>query len=229
VRVKGPLIFRRNPEGNSFRCWYRSRTINLYGALSGGNGGKSPHNASVQSAPNVKDEKQIALTSAAPAPAADASQANAAVPSTVSDPSQTIVARKEFEFPGVLASVPESRDQVMQFVSEYCPDEGDQIDILVALQEALANAALHGCDDDPLKRIHCTVAVDGADITITVRDPGPGFDLALADPDNFAATTLSHGRGICLMRSLMTEVTFAHRGAEIRFRKHISRTDKSSR
>ena len=111
----------------------------------------------------------------------------------------------------------------MQFVSEYCPDEGDQSDILVALQEALANAALHGCDDDPLKRIHCTVTVDGAEITITVRDPGPGFDFALADSDKFAATTLSHGRGICLMRSLMTDVTFARRGAEISMRKRLSR------
>jgi anti-sigma regulatory factor (Ser/Thr protein kinase) len=134
-----------------------------------------------------------------------------------------------FEFPGVLASIPESRDQVMEFVNEHCPDEVDQIDILVALQEALANAALHGCDDDPAKRIHCIVAVDGDGITITVRDPGPGFDLALADPENFAAATLFHGRGICLMRSLMSEVTFAHRGAKIRMFKRMSSAASSSR
>jgi anti-sigma regulatory factor (Ser/Thr protein kinase) len=186
-------------------------------------GEKHPHNASVRSTPDVKDEKQIALTSAAPAPAGDASFANATATSPIPDLSQPLTAHREFDFPGVLASFPEHRDQVMKFVSEHCPDEGDQIDILVALQEALANAALHGCDDDPLKRIHCTVTVDGADITITVRDPGPGFDLALANPDNFAATTLSHGRGICLMRSLMTEVTFAHRGAEIRMHKRLNR------
>ncbi|MGA9567833.1 MAG: ATP-binding protein [Candidatus Korobacteraceae bacterium] len=190
---------------------------------------KRPHNASVQPAPDMKDEKQIAMTSAAPSPAGDASLADSATTSPTADPSHSFIARREFDFPGVLASIPEYRDAVVQFVSEYCPDEGDQIDILVALQEALANAALHGCDDDPLKRIHCTVAVDGADITITVRDPGPGFDLALADPDNFTATTLSHGRGICLMRSLMTEVTFAHRGAEIRMRKRLGREVSCSR
>ena len=183
----------------------------------------------MQPAPDVKDEKQIAMMSAAPALARDASLADAGATPPPMDPSQPFIARREFDFTGVLASVSEYRDQVMQFVSEYCPHEGDQIDILVALQEALANAARHGCDDDPLKRIHCEVVIDGADITITVRDPGPGFDLALADPDNFAATTLSHGRGICLMRSLMTEVTFARRGAEIRMRKHMSRTSNSSR
>ena len=59
--------------------------------------------------------------------------------------------RKEFEFSGVLALVPEHREKVMEFVDLHCPDEGDRIDWLVAVQEALANAALHGCHDDPSK------------------------------------------------------------------------------
>jgi serine/threonine-protein kinase RsbW len=128
---------------------------------------------------------------------------------------------REFEFPGVLADVSENRDKVMEFVTEHCPDEGDQIDILVALQEALANAALHGCKDDPAKTIRCTVSAGESDIVISVRDPGPGFDLALADPENYQVTTLSHGRGICLMRSLMSEVTFARHGCEIVLRKRL--------
>jgi len=109
----------------------------------------------------------------------------------------------------------------MQFVVEHGPGEDDQSDILVALQEALANAALHGCRDDPTNQIHCTVVIEGSDIVITVRDPGPGFAVALADPESYQATTPSHGRGICLMRSLMTEVKFAHGGTEIRLRKRL--------
>ena len=130
-------------------------------------------------------------------------------------------AGREFDFPGVLANVAEYRDKVMEFVAEHCPDEGDQIDILVALQEALANASLHGCKDDPAKMIRCTVWAGNSDIVIAVRDPGPGFNLALADPENYQATTRRHGRGICLMRSLMSEVRFTHHGSEIVLRKHI--------
>ena len=182
---------------------------------------KHTHNAEVRPTPEVKDEQRVTPAHAAPEPAGDPSLAKATATLVPTDGSRGFIVQKEFDFPGVLALVPENRDHVIQFVSEHCRDESDQIDILVALQEALANAALHGCDDDPLKRIHCTVRVDANDITITVRDPGRGFDLALADPDNFSATTLSHGRGICLMRSLMTEVTFAHRGAEIRMRRRI--------
>ncbi len=130
---------------------------------------------------------------------------------------------REFEFPGTLAAVPDSRERIMQFVAQYCPDEEAQIDILVAVQEALANAALHGCSDDPAKTIHCTATVDASDVTITVRDPGRGFDLAPANPDNYTATKSRNGRGICLIGSLMTEVSFARGGSEIRMRKRVAR------
>lgn len=136
--------------------------------------------------------------------------------------------RKEFEFPGVLASVAESRERVMEFVEQHCSDEGDRLDLLVAIQEALANAALHGCKDDPAKRIRCVATATPDEIAITVRDPGPGFDLNLADPEKFVATRLSHGRGISLMRSLVTEVAFARHGAEITLRKRLAMSESSS-
>lgn len=129
--------------------------------------------------------------------------------------------RKEFEFSGVLADVPENRQRVMEFVVQHCPDEGDQVDLLVAVQEALANAALHGCRDDPAKQIHCVVTASPAEIIITVRDPGPGFDLEKADPEKYEVTKSTHGRGIVLMRSMVTELMFAHHGAEIILRKRL--------
>ena len=131
--------------------------------------------------------------------------------------------RREFTFPGVLAAVPGCRDQVMEFVAQHCRDEGEQIDLLVAVQEALANAALHGCKDDPSKIVHCEAKATPEEIVISVRDPGPGFDLAQADPENYRPTKLTHGRGICLIRSLVTSVSFARNGAEIVMRKRITR------
>ena|SRR5208283_1327535 len=139
-----------------------------------------------------------------------------------SDETSAIALRQEFECPGDLASVADSRERIMQFVYQHCADEGLQIDMLVAVQEALANAALHGCGDDAAKTIHCAVEVSLSDITISVRDPGPGFDAALADPENFEATTHASGRGICLMRSLMTEVSFTRGGSELIMRKHLA-------
>jgi anti-sigma regulatory factor (Ser/Thr protein kinase) len=129
--------------------------------------------------------------------------------------------RKEFAFPGVLAQVPEHCEQVMEFVNAHCPDEEKKIDLLVAVQEALANAALHGCHDDASKTIRCVVSANAEEITISVRDPGRGFPLEKADPANYQVTKLSHGRGICLIRSLVDEVSFVHNGAEIILRKRV--------
>ena len=109
----------------------------------------------------------------------------------------------------------------MEFVNQHCPDEEKQIDLLVAVQEALANAALHGCKDDASKMIRCVVDANAKEITISVRDPGRGFPPEKADAANYRVTKLSHGRGICMIRNLVDEVSFAHHGAEIILRKRV--------
>ena len=182
------------------------------------------HNAEVTLTSNVKDAiASSALELSVPDDVEPAAVDNDSGRLPESDEANARVSRKEFEFPGNLASVTESRERVMQFVCEHCSDEGDRIDILVALQEALANATVHGCGDDATKRIECAVEAGPSEIVISVRDPGPGFDLALADPENFAATKRASGRGICLMRSLMTEVAYGRGGSELRMRKHFER------
>jgi len=182
------------------------------------------HNAGVPLPANVKDDPQR-LEAKLLAPTEQDSNHRTALPegTLAHDEFYPDTVSRDFELPGDIASVTESREQVMQFVCQHCPEEGDQMDILVAVQEALVNAALHGCGDDRAKKIQCNVTANASDITITVRDPGPGFDLALADPENYAASTSSHGRGICLIRGLMTEVSFARGGSELRMRKHMSR------
>ena len=123
---------------------------------------------------------------------------------------------KEFVFAGGSSSMIAARDTVMQFLSEHGVDGDEEIDIMIALQEALANAVLHGCGDDPAKQIHCIVTVDPAEISIVIRDPGPGFETASSSDSAEDGTNLTeHGRGILLMRSLMDEIHYSHRGAEV--------------
>src|SRR5271157_2830031 len=113
-----------------------------------------------------------------------------------------------------------ARESVMDFIRPYCSGDLEEIDMLVALQEALANAALHGSQNDRSKIIHCSVEIAPSAFTITIRDPGPGFDVAAATQPTEAGTNVTeHGRGICLMRSLMDEVTYRHGGSEVQLRK----------
>ncbi len=127
---------------------------------------------------------------------------------------------REFVFAGGSSTMIAARDTVMQFLNQQGVDGEEEIDIMIALQEALANAVLHGCGDDPTKQVHCIVSVDPAEINIVLRDPGPGFETASPSDSAEDGTNLTqHGRGILLMRSLMDEIHYSHRGAEVQMKK----------
>lgn len=114
-------------------------------------------------------------------------------------------------------------DGVMQFAREMKCAEGNEYHIDLALREALANAIVHGCNNDRSKKIECCVACSGSsDIVIVVRDPGDGF-VPTAVPNPLASENLHshHGRGIYLINQLMDEVSFDRNGAEIRMRKGV--------
>jgi serine/threonine-protein kinase RsbW len=98
--------------------------------------------------------------------------------------------------------------------------DGKDMELTLALQEALANAVVHGCRRDSSKSLDCWVSHGPGDILIAVRDSGPGFDPdeiphALA-PKQLGA---DHGRGIHMIRELMDDVHFVRNGAEIHMRK----------
>jgi len=141
-----------------------------------------------------------------------------------------VTASRAFMFPGDLESIWASREEVMRWLRQYGCDEGDEIDLRVALQEALANAALHGCGNDATKTIYCSAEIEPSKASIVIRDPGPGFDFqTAADPKRFSPTTLERGRGIALMRSMVDEVTFARGGSEVRLCKRMGCREGSAR
>jgi len=106
---------------------------------------------------------------------------------------------------------------VMELVSRMGCAAGKEFEVETALREALANAIVHGCGEDPSKQVEFSVAGDEArGMLIVVRDPGPGFDPAsLPSPVVGRQIFESHGRGINLINQLMDEVRFEKGGTEI--------------
>lgn len=126
----------------------------------------------------------------------------------------------ELALTGDLAAVAPVRDRIMAFLEEHGVADEEAIDILVALQEALVNAVLHGCKSDPSQVIRCSVEVDAQAITIIVNDPGEGFETAsVTDASDDGVNLTNHGRGIFLMRGLMDEVSYARGGSELTMKK----------
>ena len=100
--------------------------------------------------------------------------------------------------------------------------EQKRLEVALAVQEALANAVVHGCGNDPSKQVRCRLKSDPQGrIVIIVTDPGPGFraDL-LSDPKQQENLHADHGRGVYLIRQLMDEVHFERGGNEIRMWKY---------
>jgi anti-sigma regulatory factor (Ser/Thr protein kinase) len=126
---------------------------------------------------------------------------------------------RHFVFAGDVDGVPAARDTVMEFLAEHVVGDDEEIDLLVALQEAFANAALHGCGGNPAKKFECDVELDASEIRIAVRDPGDGFDTSLTDASEDGTNLSHHGRGILLMRSLMDEITYRRGGSELHMKK----------
>lgn len=126
---------------------------------------------------------------------------------------------RDFVFAGDAVAMVAARDEMMQFLGTHGVAGEEEIDIMIALQEALANAVLHGCGNDPAKTVHCTVQGDDAEISIVVRDPGPGFDAYSGSDFEDGGNRTHHGRGILLMRSLVDELSYHHHGSELHLKK----------
>jgi serine/threonine-protein kinase RsbW len=107
--------------------------------------------------------------------------------------------------------------QVMDSVRQMKNLNGKEDAIELALQEALANAVVHGAKEDPTKIVECLVAYEEErGILIIVRDPGNGFDPGAIPTCTMGENLYSnHGRGIFLINQLMDEVKFHRNGTEI--------------
>jgi serine/threonine-protein kinase RsbW len=123
--------------------------------------------------------------------------------------------------PSEVAAISPFADQLMIFVHQFRDADGSEVDIEIALREALANAVIHGNHEDPHKRVQvsCRCGIDG-EVFLTVSDQGQGFENSAApDPTAPENVEFTHGRGIYLMKTLMDEVCFERSGATVHMRK----------
>ena len=112
-------------------------------------------------------------------------------------------------------------DQLMRKINILRRMDGTEVDIEVALREALLNAVIHGNREDPSKHIYLRVRchADG-EVSMVIRDKGAGFEIgSVPDPTAPEYRMSTHGRGIYLMRALMDEVSFEEGGTVVHMRK----------
>lgn len=124
--------------------------------------------------------------------------------------------RLHLTIPAAVEHISPAVEQALNFVHEHGCLADAEFEIQLALQEAIANAVVHGCKQDSAKQVHCLVACQADGLLIVVRDPGNGFDPGKVPcPTDDDRLFEDHGRGVELMRHLMDEVRFERGGTEV--------------
>lgn len=120
------------------------------------------------------------------------------------------------------AAISAVADAISATLAQLEVPEEKRMEVALAVQEALANAVVHGCKNNPAKEVRCRLARDARGrILVIVTDPGPGFrPETLADPKQPENLGIDHGRGVYLIRQLMDEVHFENGGNQIRMWKY---------
>lgn len=120
-----------------------------------------------------------------------------------------------------VARIPAAVEQTMFVVRQSECVLGQEIEVELALAEALTNAVVHGNSMNPEKWVHVRCACDpGEGVSIVVRDEGQGFDPErVADPATPGGIRSPRGGGILIMQSYMDEIAFEKGGTEVHLRK----------
>jgi serine/threonine-protein kinase RsbW len=117
------------------------------------------------------------------------------------------------DLPSERGSNRELTDELLAKLGAYGWQPSDVFAVHLAVEEALVNAIVHGNKLDATKKVHVECEVSTDRVRVSIADEGPGFDPA-AVPDCTADDRLQApgGRGVMLMRSFMTSITYSAAG-----------------
>ena len=94
--------------------------------------------------------------------------------------------------------------------------EEDLFAVRIAIEEAIANAILHGHQGDRERIIEVQWSICKNKVAMVVCDSGRGYDeSAVPDPTADENLTLPSGRGLAMIRAFMNQVTISDSGRRI--------------
>jgi serine/threonine-protein kinase RsbW len=104
----------------------------------------------------------------------------------------------------------------------------DYFHVQMASEEALVNAVTHGNQQSPDKRVEIEFYLSPQQVNLRIKDEGKGFNVeALPDPRSEERLEMVHGRGVLLIRQMMSDVRYVGSGNEVIMtrRRHDPRFD----
>jgi serine/threonine-protein kinase RsbW len=129
----------------------------------------------------------------------------------------------DFWIPSEVRAISPLVDRFMELIERAKCVPGAELDVELAIREAVGNAVLHGNQENPDKQVHIRCRCEsGNGISIVVTDEGNGFDFLKILGNGLTSDFQgSHGHGIQLMRAYMDDVRFEKGGSEVHMRKRL--------
>jgi len=107
-------------------------------------------------------------------------------------------------------------EQLMEALNLAGWQGSDLFRIQMAIEEAMVNAIEHGNKRDPDKKVRCIFEVTTEKVVMDITDQGCGFDHRnVADPTLDDRVDQPRGRGVMLIRELMSETHYNEIGNKI--------------
>ena len=110
----------------------------------------------------------------------------------------------ELALPPRRTSARAMRDALGAYLAQCAVDRGTAAEVVLAAEEALTNAIIHG--GDVRGHIFVTAWVGDGEVRLQVRDLGCGFDARRVHSPKVPSTRLPRGRGLFLIDRMMDRV-----------------------
>ena len=110
--------------------------------------------------------------------------------------------------------LPKTRQAVAGYLEEIVPEEEALHDVILALDEACANVVRHAFPGSSMGSFELRAEVEGDEVRVVVEDHGVGMHPSAIDGDSIAGPESTSGRGLHIIRSIMTDVEMEPAGPD---------------
>ncbi|MEY4565512.1 MAG: hypothetical protein RLY14_482 [Planctomycetota bacterium] len=126
----------------------------------------------------------------------------------------------EESIPSSLDAGHKAIDYLLNTLTSYGWDGREYFHVQMAIEEAMVNAIKHGNKESPDKSVAVRFRIAENLVWIQLTDQGEGFNPeALPDPTDEEHLDQPHGRGVMLIKELMTGVHYNERGNQVTMHK----------
>lgn len=122
-----------------------------------------------------------------------------------------------------ISFIPDCAAQLLEQIKTLALPPEDTFKIKLCLEEALANAVVHGNHSAPELPVEVSLRVKADSLEINVVNQGEGFDFRkLGNPTLQENINKLHGRGLFLIRNNMDRVVFFDQGRGMTMTKFLT-------